>query len=261
VTITASGGASPHTFTVTTGTLPPGMTLASGGSLSGTPTNTGAFNFTVTATDSSTAACTGSQAYALTVKPNAQGDTFNGAVGNTDFIVDATPPGVTTPTVIVSGTVLSNDQGPGTLTASVAAPSNATGTITMNSDGTFLYRPGAGFAGPGAFTYTLTDGNSITNTATITIPLNDMVWYVNSGGPHGNGTSSSPFQHLTAATTSSTVNHDVFVYGGGPSTVGDMVLEAGQTLHGHGSTYTNGLLTIPAGVHPVLSDSVHLASW
>ena len=63
-----------------------------------------------------------------------------------------------------------------------------------------------------------------------------MVWYVNSGGAHGDGTSYSPFQHLNAATTASTVDHDVFVYGGGASTTGDITLEAGQTLHGHGST-------------------------
>ena len=57
VTITANGGATPHTFAVTAGALPPGMTLASGGQLSGTPSNTGAFSFTVTATDNSSAAC------------------------------------------------------------------------------------------------------------------------------------------------------------------------------------------------------------
>ena len=55
----------------------------------------------------------------------------------------------TNPRVVVSGTVLSNDQGPGALTASVAVPTNGTGEIFMNADGTFLYRPAAGFAGPG----------------------------------------------------------------------------------------------------------------
>ncbi len=60
VTFNASGGATPHTFAVTAGALPPGLTLASGGSLTGSPTNTN-FNyaFTVTATDSSSASCTG----------------------------------------------------------------------------------------------------------------------------------------------------------------------------------------------------------
>ncbi|MDQ6831888.1 MAG: Ig domain-containing protein, partial [Chloroflexota bacterium] len=50
-TITASGGTAPYTFAVTSGTLPPGLTLATNGTLSGTPTSAGSFTFTVTATD------------------------------------------------------------------------------------------------------------------------------------------------------------------------------------------------------------------
>ena len=125
MTITANGGATPHTFAVTTGTLPPGMTLAPGGSLSGTPTNTGAFNFTVTATDNSSAACTGSQAYALTVRPNAQGDNFTGAVGNTDFIVDPTPPVRDEADGGRLGHGADERSGPGALTASAAVPTKA----------------------------------------------------------------------------------------------------------------------------------------
>ena len=64
-TLTASGGAGQHAFSVTLGSLPPGLTLSSGGVLSGTPTATGTFNFTATATDQN--GFTGSQAYALTV--------------------------------------------------------------------------------------------------------------------------------------------------------------------------------------------------
>ena len=159
--------------------------------------------------------------------------------------------------------MLTNDQGPGPLTAGPANIATTDGgTVTMNPRW-HVRLPAGAVERPitnDTFTYTLTDGNTITNTATVTIPIGDVVWYVDSGGAHGLGTSHSPFQHLNAATTSSTVNHDVFVYGGGPPTVGDITLEAGQTLHGHGSTYTNGGLTIPAGSHPVLSDSVHLAS-
>ncbi|HEU0297230.1 MAG TPA: sortase [Anaerolineales bacterium] len=68
-TITASGGTAPYTFAVTAGTLPTGLTLSSGGVLSGTPTATGTFNFTVTATDSSggSGPFTGSQAYSITI--------------------------------------------------------------------------------------------------------------------------------------------------------------------------------------------------
>jgi large repetitive protein len=53
-TLTASGGTSPYTFSVTSGSLPPGLSLSSSGVLSGTPTYTGAYNFTVQARDSST---------------------------------------------------------------------------------------------------------------------------------------------------------------------------------------------------------------
>jgi hypothetical protein len=50
-TITASGGTAPITFTVTSGTLPPGLALSSSGVVSGTPTAAGSFSFTVRATD------------------------------------------------------------------------------------------------------------------------------------------------------------------------------------------------------------------
>jgi hypothetical protein len=50
-TITASGAGAPVTF-VATGSLPPGLTLSSSGTLSGTPTAAGSFTFDVEATDS-----------------------------------------------------------------------------------------------------------------------------------------------------------------------------------------------------------------
>ncbi len=53
-TLSASGGTTPYTWTITTGALPPGLSLgATTGSINGTPTSTGAFNFTVQVTDSS----------------------------------------------------------------------------------------------------------------------------------------------------------------------------------------------------------------
>jgi len=65
-TLTASGGTSPYTFMVTAGAVPAGLTLASSGVLAGTPTASGTFNFTVTATDTGVPT-SGSRAYALTV--------------------------------------------------------------------------------------------------------------------------------------------------------------------------------------------------
>jgi hypothetical protein len=66
-TISASGPPGPFTFAVTTGTLPTGLGLSSGGTLSGRPTAAGTAAFTVTATNGTNES--GSRAYTLTVAP------------------------------------------------------------------------------------------------------------------------------------------------------------------------------------------------
>ena len=54
------------TFTLDSGTLPAGLTLSAAGVLSGTPTQSGTFPITVTATDAN--GCTGNGAtYTLTI--------------------------------------------------------------------------------------------------------------------------------------------------------------------------------------------------
>ncbi len=62
-TLTASGGASAYTFTVSSGTLPTGLALSTAGVLSGTPTSTASRTFTITATDAN--GCPGSRSYTL----------------------------------------------------------------------------------------------------------------------------------------------------------------------------------------------------
>ncbi|MBB2775704.1 UNVERIFIED_ORG: outer membrane autotransporter protein [Comamonas terrigena] len=87
--VTASGGTAPYGYAVTSGALPAGLTLAPNGTLSGTPTAGGTFNFTITATDSSSGTpSTGSQAYTLSLgvptlslSPSS-GASFNGNAGS-----------------------------------------------------------------------------------------------------------------------------------------------------------------------------------
>ena len=50
--LVASGGTGPYTYAVTYGSLPPGITLASNGLITGTPTSIGTSLFAVTASDS-----------------------------------------------------------------------------------------------------------------------------------------------------------------------------------------------------------------
>lgn len=64
-TLTQTGALGTPNFAVTAGALPPGLTLSSTGTISGTPTATGTFNFSATVSDSS--GCSGSQSYSITV--------------------------------------------------------------------------------------------------------------------------------------------------------------------------------------------------
>ncbi|MBN6152033.1 autotransporter domain-containing protein [Xanthomonas sp. AmX2] len=66
-TLSASGGTAPYSFVISAGALPAGLTLSAAGVLSGTPTASGSFNFTATATDSGGSPTSGNRAYALVV--------------------------------------------------------------------------------------------------------------------------------------------------------------------------------------------------
>lgn len=64
--VTASGGAAPYSYAVSSGVLPPGLALdPATGALTGTPTGYGTFSFTITATDAN--GCPGSRAYSIVI--------------------------------------------------------------------------------------------------------------------------------------------------------------------------------------------------
>jgi len=66
--LAATGGEPPYTWSVTSGSLPPGLTLdSSTGVISGTPDVTGTYDFTVTATDSESPAVTANKALSISV--------------------------------------------------------------------------------------------------------------------------------------------------------------------------------------------------
>ena len=69
-TLTASGAIAPYTFSVVSGPLPPGLALASDGTLSGMPATVGVYSFTVRADDSG-ATSNGFQSYTVEIFPEA----------------------------------------------------------------------------------------------------------------------------------------------------------------------------------------------
>jgi hypothetical protein len=267
VTFTAVGSTG-SSFTWSAVGLPAGLSIApTTGIVSGTPTNTVAGALvTITVTDNF--GCIGSVTPTITVRPVAGNDTFNGAVGNTQLAVGAVG-GIlpSTPTAVISGNVKTNDDGvgaPGALSVVFASTSANSGTIVEGTtDGSFLYTPAAGFAGASdTFTYTLTDGNSVTNMATVTINFLNRVWYVNSSvaGP-GDGRSNNPFNTLDKAAAPSLAGDIVYVHTGTGSTTGNLAMDANSTMQGAGGAVSlnGGVLVIPAGTAPTLSGTVTLA--
>ena len=76
-TFTATGGTAPYQFVKFSGTLPPGLTLAADGTLSGNPSAIGSYSFIIQATDALSAVGLGDcsiiingPAGALTISPN-----------------------------------------------------------------------------------------------------------------------------------------------------------------------------------------------
>src|ERR1043166_1211827 len=66
-TLAASGGVPPYTWSVVPGSLPQGLTLSTGGTISGTPTAAGTANFTAQARDGTQVTAT--QVFNLTINP------------------------------------------------------------------------------------------------------------------------------------------------------------------------------------------------
>jgi hypothetical protein len=71
-TLSAIGGAAPYAWNVSSGNLPPGLTLARTGIISGTPTATGSFAFTVAVADSEQPPSVANGNLSITITPALQ---------------------------------------------------------------------------------------------------------------------------------------------------------------------------------------------
>ena len=166
-TLSASGGNSPYTFAITSGAQPAGLTLSTTGTLSGTPTAPGTFNFTVTATDSTTGtAATGSTAYSVQI---------------IDIPPVANPVSATVGYGSSANPVTLNITGGAALSVAIATlADHGTATATGLS---ISYTPTPGYRGPDTFTYTATNSGGTSAPATVTITVGDPTIVVNASGP------------------------------------------------------------------------------
>ncbi len=86
-TVSASGGFAPYGWALAGGTLPTGVSLSPAGVVSGTPTQSGAFTFTATATDAASPVQVGSGPITLNIAPAANGQSVT--------VVEDTPRAIT----------------------------------------------------------------------------------------------------------------------------------------------------------------------
>nr|WP_244860074.1 putative Ig domain-containing protein [Xanthomonas arboricola] len=151
--LTASGGIAPYRYSIASGTLPAGLTLASDGTLSGTPTTQGTSAFTIAVADAGNASAT--QAYSFTVNDAAPVAVADVAATMSDAAV----------TVAVTA----NDTGNITAIAIAAAPTNGTAVVNGLE---LVYTPAAGFVGTDVVSYTVTGSGGTSAAATLTIAVN-----------------------------------------------------------------------------------------
>jgi large repetitive protein len=82
---------------------------------------------------------------------------------------------------LAAGGLLTNDTGTGIAVSGNTNPAN--GTVTVNSDGSFVYTPTTGYSGPDSFDYTITDAYGRTSSATATLTVNPIAQDVTGSGP------------------------------------------------------------------------------
>jgi putative Ig domain-containing protein/VCBS repeat protein/Kelch motif protein len=190
LTFAATGGKAPLTWQQTAGTLPPGLTLSSGGVLGnaiGAAGQAVPWNFTVSVTDANGRVT--SSAFQLTtyVPPSMTvGSLTTATEGVTYLRAPATPEQVTA----------SNGKPPLTFSA-IGLPAG----IGLAPNGIFSGIPAQGTAGPHPVTFTATDANGKTGSASASLQVNPAA-PLYGGGTVGVAPSGSPITDtLTVFTT------------------------------------------------------------
>jgi len=171
------------------------VTAEADGSFTFTPTADfqGDQNFTYKIIDSAGQTDTATVMISVNQAPDAVDDGYT-AVGNTVL------------TVAAGDGLLDNDtDGTDALSVTgvnggaVGVPVTTTnGSVTVTADGAFEFTPDLGFTGAETFTYDVSDGKGGTDTATATITINEVVWFIDNsvaGGP-GSGTQTDPFRSI-----------------------------------------------------------------
>lgn len=230
-TIISTGGASPYSYSISAGSLPAGLTLSPTGTLTGTPTAGGTFNFTVSATDSSSSPgpFTGSKAYSLVIAPptiNLPLKSFPNATLNTAYSdnLDAASGGTSPYNYVISsgglpsGLSLNSSNGAITGTPTSIGIFNFSIVVADNSTGTGPY------IGSQSYSIEVIDmvpfANPVTSNVSYNSSNNSVALNINAGTPASvaiatnpsHGTVSVSGLSITYTPTSNYAGPDSFTY-------------------------------------------------
>jgi hypothetical protein len=182
--LTAAGGTTPYTWSIASGALPAGLTLAAEGVITGTPTAAGTANFTLKVTDAKGAST--SLAFVLTI------------VNGTASVTVVLPPTIVSPASVNSSTIVANV--PVTFSGAGSDPAGGTVTYTWDfGDGTSAAGSSAPhtFTTAGNFTVTLTMTNSIGGVTTSTLGVSVLDGSGGAGNGAGGSGGGSPAQTIS----------------------------------------------------------------
>ena len=204
--LAASGGTSPYSWSLSSGSLPTGLTLSSAGAISGTPSVAGSFSFTVSVKDSTGASASASLSItvgtaappSISISSPSNGSTVSGSISVSGTASDGLT--ISSVQVSVDGGTFSNASG----TTSWSFPLNTNSL----SNGAHTLVAKVSDSGGNSASSSLVD-ITVNNASTST----DCTLYASPSGG-GNGTSSSSPLTFSAAASATQPGSVVCLLGG-----------------------------------------------
>ena len=154
--LNAAGGTPPYTWVVSSGTLAPGLTLAASGTISGTPSSSGQYSFTVKVTDSSSPSQSASAPLTLSITSSSS---------TLSISTESLPSGIVGDSY---SSPLNAAGGTPPYTWAVSSGTLAPG-LTMAASGTISGTPSS--SGQYSFTVKVTDSSSPTQSASASLSI------------------------------------------------------------------------------------------